>query len=360
MCTFLFMFLWISHSLTFSQDEACGRRVKAAAGSSSCSSLQRSQQWKWSTGAKKKKRKIVGTTKKTMTFCQNNDQHFRPTATAMVTVMVTAMASMGTTPSSRTVKVKVMLKRQVNQPGTRKWFMWQLNIYSEKLLLDDGFCWIVELLNYKRGRCPPCFLRIKFTIHLSRLSRSQHLWCYVLSAMLLLRVFPGDHLIIWSSHQLHFIIGLDCCFFFSKKMLLDSENLVNFPTWQLQTNRCTAMPWSSFIFCNLHPLNHLQNSTQQSWTRWCGEIVAALKLSDWLACGWRTDLTFWINNLTNLGNLTGSQKWGVRFWLFWGCGPQIGWIHLGELGQGSNINYAPDSSHCWQPTLFDSQLMKSC
>ena len=69
---------------------------------------------------KKKKRKIVGTTKKTMTFCQNNDQHFRPTATAMVTVMVTAMASMGTTPSSRTVKVKVMLKRQVNQPGTRK------------------------------------------------------------------------------------------------------------------------------------------------------------------------------------------------------------------------------------------------
>ena len=123
-------------------------------------------------------------------------------ATAMVTVMVTAMASMGTTPSSRTVKVKVMLKRQVNQPGTRKWFMWQLNIYSEKLLLDDGFCWIVELLNYKRGRCPPCFLRLKFTIHLSRLSRSQHLWCYVLSAMLLLRVFPGDHLTIWSSHHL--------------------------------------------------------------------------------------------------------------------------------------------------------------
>ena len=128
------------------------------------------------------------------------NQHFRPTATAMVTVMVTAMASMGTTPSSRTVKVKVMLKRQVNQPGTRKWLMWHLYIYSEKLLLDDGFCWIVELLNYKRGRCPPCFLRIKFTIHLSRLSRSQHLWCYVLSAMLLLRVFPGDHLIISPSH----------------------------------------------------------------------------------------------------------------------------------------------------------------
>ena len=119
--------------------------------------------------------------------------------------------------------------------------------------------------------------------------------------------WPSDHLTISLAHQLHFIIVL-FLFFFSKKMLLDSENLVNFPTWQLQTNRCTAMPWSSFIFCNLHLLNHLQNSTQQSWTRWCGEIVAALKLSDWLACGWRTDLTFWINNLTNLGNLTRLSK----------------------------------------------------
>ena len=158
----------------------------------------------------------------------------------------------------------------------------------------------------------PCFLRLKFTIHLSRLSRSQHLWCYVLSAMLLLRVFPGDHLTISPSDHLiispvSFYNWIGLLFFFSKKMLLDSENLVNFPTWQLQTNRCTAMPWSSFIFCNLHLLNHLQNSTQQSWTRWCGEIVAALKLSDWLACGWRTDLTFWINNLTNLGNLTLSK-----------------------------------------------------
>ena len=133
----------------------------------------------------KKKKKIVGTTKKTMTFCQNNDQHFRPTATAMVTVMVTAMASMGTTPSSRTVKVKVMLKRQVNQPGTRK-------LFSDSLTsIQRSYFWMVVFVELF-----PCFLRLKFTIHLSRLSRSQHLWCYVLSAMLLLRVFPGDHLTI--------------------------------------------------------------------------------------------------------------------------------------------------------------------
>ena len=265
---------------------------------------------------------------------------------------------MGTTPSSRTVKVKVMLKRQVNQPGTRKWFMWQLNIYSEKLLLDDGFCWIVELLNYKRGRCPPCFLRLKFTIHLSRLSRSQHLWCYVLSAMLLLRVFPGDHLTIWSSHHL-------------------TSSPASFYNWIVRVfsprNCCwISPPGNSRLTVALQcPGRHLFSATF-TYSIICktrhsrvGLVDAVKSLQHWSwVIGWHADdAPISLSESTTWPTWKiwpGSQKWGVRFWLFWGCGPQIGWIHLGELGQGSNINYAPDSSHCWQPTLFDIQLMKSC
>ena len=95
------------------------------------------------------------------------------------------------------------------------------------------------------------------------------------------------------------------------------------------------------------------------------EGIAALKLSDRVVCGWRTDLTFRITNLAHLENLTRSFKsveWGdpcLRFWLWNARVPQIARLHLAELcfaqqlGWGSNIKiYASDSSLCWQPPLF--------
>ena len=95
------------------------------------------------------------------------------------------------------------------------------------------------------------------------------------------------------------------------------------------------------------------------------EGIAALKLSDRVVCGWRTDLTFGITNLAHLENLTRSFKsveWGdpcLRFWLWEARVPQTARLHLAELcfaqqlGWGSNIKiYASDSSLCWQPPLF--------
>ena len=95
------------------------------------------------------------------------------------------------------------------------------------------------------------------------------------------------------------------------------------------------------------------------------EGIAALKLSDRVVCGWRTELTFRITNLAHLENLTRSFKsveWGdpcLRFWLWNARVPQIARLHLAELrfaqqlGWGSNIKiYASDSSLCWQPPLF--------
>ena len=143
--------------------------------------------------------------------------------------------------------------------------------------------------------------------------------------------------------------------------------------------------WPSSILCTLKQIKNAIYSKTSEWVSWENinhwrarssvEGIAALKLSDRVVCGWRTDLTFGITNLAHLENLTRSFKsveWGdpcLRFWLWEARVPQTARLHLAELcfalpnslAEGQISRSTHQTPHFADSHLFfESQLGMSC